>query len=187
MMSQQGVTLWFTGLPRAGKSTVGGIVASRLRAAGMERIEILDGDEVRAGLCRDLGFSHADREENIHRITFVSKLLTRNGVISIVAAISPYAEGRERAREEIENFLLVWCHASVDDCAARDFKGLYEKARRGELDNLTGVNDPYEEPRDADLILDTVDENAEQSADRVMELLVERGYLADPVATGVET
>jgi adenylyl-sulfate kinase len=180
-MSRQGVTLWFTGLPRAGKSTVAGIVASRLRAEGVEQIEILDGDEVREGLCRDLGFSHADREENIHRITFVSRLLTRNGVVSIVAAISPYAEGRERAREEIEPFLLVWCHASVDACAARDYKGLYEKARRGELDNLTGVNDPYEEPRDADLVLDTVGETAEQSADRVMALLADRGYLA-PVA-----
>src|SRR6185503_13431619 len=158
--------------------TVAGLVAGRLRSAGVQRIEILDGDEVREGLCRDLGFSHADREENIHRITFVSKLLTRNGVMAIVAAISPYAEGRERAREEIDNFLLVWCHASVDDCAARDYKGLYEKARRGELDNLTGVNDPYEEPRDADLVLDTVNENAEQSADRVMQLLTERGFLA---------
>src|SRR3954449_7084372 len=105
---EKGFTLWFTGLPRAGKSTIAGLVAGRLRANGVTQIEILDGDEVREGLCRDLGFSRADREENIHRITFVSKLLTRNGVVVIVAAISPYAEGRERAREEIENFLLIW-------------------------------------------------------------------------------
>src|SRR4029079_4334350 len=148
-----------------------------LRSAGVQRIEILDGDEVREGLCRDLGFSRADREENIHRITFVSKLLTRNGVVSIVAAISPYRESRERAREEIQTFLEVWCSASVDACAARDYKGLYEKAMRGEIDNLTGVNDPYEEPEDADLVLDTVNETPEQSADRVMALVRERGYL----------
>ena len=177
MADEKGFTLWFTGLPRAGKSTVAGLVAGRLRAAGLSRIEILDGDEVREGLCRDLGFSRADREENIHRITFVSKLLTRNGVVPIVAAISPYRESRERAREEIQAFLEIWCSASVEACAARDYKGLYAKAMRGELDNLTGVNDPYEEPEDADLVLDTVGETAEQSADRVMALLRERGYL----------
>jgi adenylyl-sulfate kinase len=177
MSDDKGLTLWFTGLPRAGKSTIAGLVAGRLRAAGARRIEILDGDEVREGLCRDLGFSRADREENIHRITFVSKLLTRNGVISIVAAISPYRESRERAREEIQAFLEIWCSASVEACAARDYKGLYEKAMRGELKNLTGVNDPYEAPEDADLVLDTVGETAEQSADRVMALLRERGYI----------
>jgi adenylyl-sulfate kinase len=176
-MDGNGFTLWFTGLPRAGKSTIAGIVAGRLRAHGLERIEILDGDEVREGLCRDLGFSRSDREENIHRITFVSKLLTRNGVASIVAAISPYRESRERAREEIGNFVEIWCSASVEACAARDYKGLYAKAMAGELDNLTGVNDPYEEPEEADLVLDTVNETAEQSADHVMKLLEEKGYL----------
>ena len=130
---------------------------------------MLDGDIVREGLCRDLGFSRADRTENIRRITFVSKLLTRNGVAVIVAAISPYREDRELAREEIQSFVEVWCKASVDACAARDYKGLYEKARRGEIDNLTGVNDPYEEPEDADLVLDTEGEPPEQSAERVME------------------
>jgi adenylyl-sulfate kinase len=176
-MASTGLTLWFTGLPRAGKSTIAGIVAGRLRNQGIERIEILDGDEVREGLCRDLGFSRSDREENIHRITFVSKLLTRNGVVSIVAAISPYRESRERAREEIQDFIEVWCKASADDCAARDYKGLYEKARRGEITNLTGVNDPYEQPEDADLVLDTVGETPEQSADRVMQVLRDKGFL----------
>jgi adenylylsulfate kinase len=132
---------------------------------------------VREGLCRDLGFSRADRTENIRRITFVSKLLTRNGVVVIVAAISPYREDRELAREEIQSFVEVWCKASVDACAARDYKGLYEKARRGEIDNLTGVNDPYEEPDDADLVLDTETESPEQSADRVMEVLAAKGLL----------
>lgn len=174
LMDQTGFTLWLTGLPRAGKSTIAGVVAGRLRSLGVERIEVLDGDEVREGLCRDLGFSRADRDENIHRITFVSKVLTRNGVVVIVAAISPYREGRERAREEIQSFVEVWCKASVEACAARDYKGLYEKAMRGEIDNLTGVNDPYEEPEDADLVLQTDSESPEQSAERVMDLLREK-------------
>jgi adenylyl-sulfate kinase len=176
-MPQKGFTLWLTGLPRAGKSTIAALVAGRLRTAGVARIEVLDGDVVREGLCRDLGFSRADRTENIHRITFVSKLLTRNGVAVLVAAISPYREDRELAREEIQAFLEIWCKASVDACAARDYKGLYEKARRGEIDNLTGVNDPYEEPAEADLVLDTENETPEESADRVMELLRSSGFL----------
>jgi len=176
-MNHGGFTLWLTGLPRSGKSTVASLIAGRLRAGGVERIEVLDGDVVREGLCRDLGFSRADRTENIRRITFVSKLLTRNGVVVIVAAISPYREDRELAREEIQSFVEVWCKASVDACAARDYKGLYEKARRGEIDNLTGVNDPYEEPDDADLVLDTENESPEQSADRLMEVLAEKGLL----------
>jgi adenylylsulfate kinase len=176
-MSQQGFTLWLTGLPRSGKSTIAGLVAGRLRARGIEHMEVLDGDLVREGLCRDLGFSREDRTENIRRLTFVSKLLTRNGVVSIVAAISPYREDREHAREEIQSFVEIWCKASVDACAARDYKGLYEKARRGEIKDMTGVNDPYEEPEDADLVLDTEGEPPEQSADRVMELLDTNGFV----------
>jgi adenylyl-sulfate kinase len=141
-------------------------------------VELLDGDIVREGLCRDLGFSREDRTENIRRISFVSKLLTRNGVAVIVAAISPYREDREVAREEIREFVEVWCKASIDACADRDYKGLYEKARRGEITNLTGVNDPYEEPEDADLVLDTEGEQPEESAERVMEVLRARGYLS---------
>ena len=177
-MEHKGFTIWLTGLPRAGKSTIAGLVAGRLRAQGVKRIELLDGDEVREGLCRDLGFSRADREENIHRITFVSKVLTRNGVVVIVAAISPYRESRERAREEIQSFVEIWCKASVESCAARDYKGLYEKAMRGEITNLTGVNDPYEEPEDADLVLATDGEPAEQSAERVMDLLREKRLIS---------
>jgi adenylyl-sulfate kinase len=176
-MPNEGFTLWLTGLPRAGKSTVAGLVAGRLRARGVQRMEVLDGDLVREGLCRDLGFSREDRTENIRRLTFVSKLLTRNGVAVLVAAISPYREDREHAREEIQSFVEVWCKASVDACAARDYKGLYEKARRGEITDLTGVNDPYEEPEDADLVLDTVNETPERSAERVMDLLNQNGFL----------
>jgi adenylyl-sulfate kinase len=175
--SNQGFTLWLTGVPRSGKSTVAGLVAGRLRSSGITRIEVLDGDVVREGLCRDLGFSREDRTENIRRIALVSKLLTRNGVAVIVAAISPYREDREQAREEIQSFVEIWCHASIDACASRDYKGLYEKARKGEITNLTGVNDPYEEPEDADLVLDTENETPEESADRVMALLTERNYV----------
>jgi adenylyl-sulfate kinase len=177
-MDHQGFTLWLTGLPRSGKSTVAGLVAGRLRSLGVERIEVLDGDVVREGLCKDLGFSRADRTENIRRIAFVSKLLTRNGVAVIVAAISPYREDRELAREEIQSFVEVWAKASVDACADRDYKGLYEKARRGEIKNLTGVNDPYEEPEDADLVLDTENDSPEASAEQVMTLLRARGLIA---------
>ena len=177
MRSNKGFTLWLTGLPRSGKSTVAGLVAGRLRSLGVENVELLDGDIVREGLCRDLGFSREDRTENIRRISFVSKLLTRNGVAVIVAAISPYREDRELAREEIQSFIEVWCKASIDACAERDYKGLYEKARRGEITNLTGVNDPYEEPENADLVLDTEGEAPEQSAERVMEVLEAKGYL----------
>jgi adenylylsulfate kinase len=177
MATNNGFTLWLTGLPRSGKSTVAGLVAGRLRSLGIDNVELLDGDIVREGLCRDLGFSREDRTENIRRISFVSKLLTRNGVAVIVAAISPYREDRELAREEIQSFVEVWCRASIDACAERDYKGLYEKARRGEITNLTGVNDPYEEPEDADLVLDTEGESPEQSADRVMAALKEQGYL----------
>ena len=178
-MDHKGFTLWLTGLPRSGKSTVAGLVAGRLRAAGVDQIEVLDGDIVREGLCKDLGFSRADRTENIRRIAFVSKLLTRNGVAVIVAAISPYREDRELAREEIQSFVEVWANASVDACAERDYKGLYEKARRGEIKNLTGVNDPYEEPEDADLVLDTEQDTPEASAEQVMALLHERGFISD--------
>ena len=177
MPDSKGFTLWLTGLPRSGKSTVAGLVAGRLRSSGIRNVELLDGDIVREGLCRDLGFSREDRTENIRRISFVSKLLTRNGVAVIVAAISPYREDRELAREEIQDFVEVWCKASIDACAERDYKGLYEKAKRGEITNLTGVNDPYEEPEDADLVLDTEGESPEQSADLVMAVLQAKGYV----------
>ena len=177
-MEHEGFTLWLTGLPRSGKSTVAGLVAGRLRSIGVERIEVLDGDIVREGLCRDLGFSREDRTENIRRIAFVSKLLTRNGVAVIVAAISPYREDRELAREEIQSFVEVWCHASVDACADARLQGPLREGAAGRDHNFTGVNDPYEEPEDADLVLDTVGESPEDSAEQVMALLRERGSIS---------
>ena len=141
-----GLCLWLTGLSGAGKSTVGHLVASRLREHG-HKVELLDGDVVRRNLCADLGYTRDDRDANVRRIAFVADLLSRNGVIAIVAAISPYRDTREEARALMNSrFVEVWVRASVDECARRDVKGLYEKARHGEIEHFTGVSDPYEEP-----------------------------------------
>jgi 3',5'-nucleoside bisphosphate phosphatase len=169
-----GLCLWLTGLSGAGKSTVGHLVASRLREHG-HKVELLDGDVVRRNLCADLGYTRDDRDANIRRIAFVADLLSRNGVIAIVAAISPYRETRDEARALMNSrFLEVWVRASVDECARRDVKGLYEKARHGEIALFTGVSDPYEEPLEADLVLDTERDVPQQSAARVVALVEER-------------
>lgn len=150
----QGFTLWFTGLPSSGKTTLSRRVAEILRSAGY-RVEILDGDEVRQGLSRDLGFSKADRDTHILRIGYVAKLLSRNGVIAIVAAISPYREIRNRVRKEVARFVEVYVKCPVDVCVRRDTKGLYAKAMTGEIQAFTGVSDPYEEPVEPELVLET--------------------------------
>ena len=161
-------TLWFTGLSGAGKSTVATLVERELRER-RERVEVLDGDVVREGLCRGLGFSKEDRDENIRRIALVADLLSRNGVYTITAAISPYREARQAARALMgERFVEIYVKASVEECARRDVKGLYEKAFRGEIAGFTGVTDPYEEPLAPELVLDTERETPEQSAARVL-------------------
>jgi adenylyl-sulfate kinase len=167
-----GFTLWMTGLPGAGKSTLAGILKARLEAKG-RRVEVLDGDEVRKGLSRDLGLSRADREEHAWRVSFVSKLLSRNGVIAIVALISPYKTSRESAKEMIgrERFVEVYVKASLAVCERRDPKGLYKKARKGEITNMTGIQDPYEEPTDADILVETEKGTPEQSADYIISRL----------------
>jgi adenylylsulfate kinase len=163
--------LWLTGLPSAGKSTIASIVECELRERG-ERVELLDGDLVREGLCRGLGFSKEDRDENIRRIALVADLLSRNGVYAVVAAISPYREAREAARALMgERFIEVHVKASVQECARRDVKGLYQKAFRGEIDGFTGVSDPYEEPLAPELELDTERDTPEQSAAKLLAFL----------------
>ena len=170
----EGLCLWLTGLSGAGKSTVGHLVASRLREHG-HKVELLDGDVVRRNLCADLGYTRDDRDANIRRIAFVADLLSRNGVIAIVAAISPYRDTREEARALMNSrFLEVWVRASVDECSRRDVKDLYERARRGEIEHFTGVSDPYEEPLDAELVLDTESDAPQQSAAKVVALVEER-------------
>ena len=173
-MNGNGATLWFTGLSGAGKSTIARLVEAELRERDM-RVEVLDGDVVRTNLSKGLGFSKEDRDTNIRRIAFVADLLSRNGVIAITAAISPYREIRDEAHELMgDRFVEIFVKASVEECARRDVKGLYEKAFRGEIKEFTGVSDPYEEPLDPDLVIDTESESPEESAARVLALLDER-------------
>ena len=173
-VSEAGLTLWFTGLSGAGKSTISEIVMSELRERGM-RVETLDGDEVRTNLSKGLGFSKEDRDTNIRRIAFVADLLSRNGVVAITAAISPYRETRDEARELMgERFVEIFVKASVETCAERDVKGLYEKAFRGEIKEFTGVSDPYEEPLEPEVVVDTEAETPEESAAKVVAYLESR-------------
>ncbi len=169
-----GYTLWFTGLSGAGKTTVADIVERELRERG-EPVEVLDGDVVRTNLSKGLGFSKEDRDTNIRRIAFVADLLSRHGVGVITAAISPYRETRDEAREVMgERFIEVYVKASVDECARRDVKGLYEKAFSGEIKEFTGVSDPYEEPLQPEVTLDTESESPEESARKVLAFIDSR-------------
>lgn len=173
---RKGVTLWFTGLPCSGKSAIADRVAEILKGKGYYA-ERLDGDIVRQDLTRDLGFSKKDRDENIRRVTFVSKLLTRNGVIVLTSFISPYKEMREHARKEIGSFLEVYVKCPVEVCAQRDVKGMYKKAMRGEIKEFTGVSDPYEEPERPELLIESSQEPLEQSVGRVMAKLEQLGFV----------
>ena len=171
-----GFTLWFTGLSGAGKSTLAAAVSRELRRHGIA-VEVLDGDEVRQNLSQGLGFSREDRDTNIRRIGYVARLLTRNGVAVITAAISPYRAVRDEVRREVGAFVEVHVKASLDECIRRDAKGLYRRALAGEIPHFTGVSDPYEEPLRPELVVDTEREDVGDSATRVIEHLVELGYL----------
>jgi adenylyl-sulfate kinase len=173
-----GLTLWFTGLSGAGKSTIAEIVEAELRGRG-HRVEVLDGDVVRTNLSKGLGFSKEDRDTNIRRIAFVADLLSRNGVVAITAAISPYREIRDEARELMGGrFVEIHVKASVEECARRDVKGLYEKAFRGEIKEFTGVSDPYEAPLDPEITIDTEAQTVEESAATVLAYLDARVQVA---------
>ena len=174
-----GFTLWFTGLSGAGKSTIAGIVGRRLEDSGRV-VEYLDGDVVRTHLSKGLGFSKADRDTNIERIGWGASRLTRHGAAVLVAAISPYEATRRTARELIEEhgpFVEVFVDASVEECARRDVKGLYEKAFAGEIKEFTGVSDPYEPPANPELVLRTEKESPEESAQLVVDKLERLGLL----------
>jgi len=173
---QKGVTVWFTGLPSSGKSAIADRLQDILKDYGY-RSERLDGDIIRRDLTRDLGFSKADREENIRRVAFVAKLLTRNDVFVLCSFVSPYRSMRDRARTEIGSFLEVFVKCPLEVCLARDVKGMYAKALAGEIPQFTGISDPYEEPVRADLVLETDKEPLEASVQRVLARMKELGFL----------
>ncbi len=173
----KGFTVWFTGLSGSGKSTISAELDRQLRERGVPNVEIMDGDEVREHLSRGLSFSKEDRDINIKRIAFVCHLLTRNGVPNIAAAISPHRSTREYARNMIKDFVEVHVAAPLEVCEARDVKGLYQKARQGEIENFTGVSDPYEEPLNPEVVCQTHEESVEESAGKIISYLEREGYL----------
>lgn len=173
---QDAYTLWFTGLSGAGKSTLSVLVAEELRKRG-QRVEILDGDEVRTNLSKGLGFSKEDRDTNIKRIGYVCKLLTRNGVWAISAAISPYREVRDYNRQQIGNFIEIYVECSIEKLSERDVKGLYKKALAGEIKNFTGVSDPYEPPLKPEITVSSEKETVEQSFQKIISYLETKGFI----------
>lgn len=178
-MRSEGFAIWMTGLPGSGKSTLAGEIMGRLSKSGV-KVELLDGDEIRKGISRDLGLSKQDREEHARRVAFVAKLLARNGVVPIVALISPYRSSRAEARGTIgpERFVEVYVKASLAECERRDPKGLYAKARRGEITNMTGIQDPYEEPEHPDIVVETEGKGVGVCADEVIGALRQAGKLS---------
>jgi adenylylsulfate kinase len=175
-MTQRGVTLWFTGLSGAGKTTISDALEIVLRDRGC-KLERLDGDIVRENLTKGLGFSKEDRDINIRRIGFVAHLLTRNGVIVLVSAISPYRAIRQEVRETIGDFVEVYVNAPLNVCESRDVKGLYAKARAGEIKNFTGIDDPYEAPLSPEVECRTDLESVDESVGKIVGYLESHGYL----------
>ncbi|HDZ17024.1 hypothetical protein LCGC14_0807540 [marine sediment metagenome] len=175
-MEHKGFTLWFTGLPCSGKSVLADSVAEELKKKGM-KVERLDGDIVRKSLTKDLGFSEEDRNRNIERVTFVAKLLTRNGVAVLASFVSPYNKIRDYSRKEIRDYILVYVKCSLEECENRDVKGMYTKARAGEIKDFTGINHPFEEPNTADVIVETDKQTIEESKNIVLKALVDLGFI----------
>lgn len=172
--------LWFTGLPSSGKTTLARNMADKLRDLGV-KVELLDGDEVRRSLSPDLGFSKKDRKTHAQRVAYLCKLLSRNGIVPIVSLISPYRTSRRQAREHVgDRFVEIWTKCSLGTCMERDVKGLYRKAMEGKISDMTGVQDPYEEPVDNEITVDTEHNPADVCAAKILHYLVERNYLKIP-------
>jgi adenylyl-sulfate kinase len=174
---EKACTIWFTGLPSSGKSTLAEMLEKELRKRG-RYVEILDGDVVRTNLSRGLGFTREDRDINIRRIGFVCHLLTRNDVFAISAAISPYRNIRDENRSMIGNFVEVYVRCPLEECIKRDVKGLYKKALAGEIKEFTGISDPYEEPLNPEITVDTMSEEPADSLQKIISRLIELGYLS---------
>ncbi len=175
----QGFVLWMTGLSGAGKTTIAHVLVDELKARGL-KVERLDGDVVRQSLTRDLGFSKEDRDKNIERVAFVAKLLSRNGVACICSFISPYQAVRDQVRAETTNFVEVFIDAPLDVVIQRDVKGMYQKAIAGEIENFTGISDPFEAPANPDVHVHTDRETVQESAAIILSYLEKRGLI--PVA-----
>lgn len=176
MLNGRGFVIWLTGLSGAGKTTIAHALAERLKEAGY-RVEILDGDVVRQHFSKGLGFSKEDRIENIKRVAYVAHLLARNGVVVITALISPYREGRNYARQLIGDFIEVYVKCPLEVLVKRDVKGLYAKALRGEIQNFTGISDPYEPPENPEVVVETDKETVEESVEKILKALDKLGYL----------
>jgi adenylylsulfate kinase len=180
-MERRGVTIWLTGLSGAGKSTITHVLGKKLSDGGYS-VEVLDGDIVRTNLTKELGFSKEDRDTNILRIGFVASLLTRHGVIVLVSAISPYRDIRDEVRTRIGNFVEVFVNAPLDVCENRDIKGLYKRARSGEIKSFTGIDHPYECPLNPEIECRTDLETIEESINKIWQKLKEMGYLPKSIA-----
>jgi len=172
------VVLWFTGLSGSGKSTLAHALEEQLHQRG-ERTYVFDGDNVRHGLCSDLGFGAEDRKENIRRIGEMAKLFVDAGVIALTAFISPFKDDRDNVRKlfKDEDFIEVYCHCSIEECERRDVKGLYKRARAGEIPNFTGISSPYEVPENPEISIDTENKNLDECIEQLLEALTERGII----------
>ena len=175
-MEHKGFTLWFTGLPCSGKTVLADVLADELKKKGM-KVERLDGDVVRKSLTRDLGFTEEDRNMNIERVTFVAKLLSRNGVAVLASFVSPYNKIRNYSRNEIDEYILVYVKCSLEECERRDVKGMYAKARVGEIKDFTGIDHPFEEPENPEIVVDTDIQTIEESKNIILNSLNEMGFL----------
>lgn len=183
-MQTKGFTIWLTGLSASGKTTVSKMLEKMLRDLGVEKIELLDGDIIRENFSKGLTFSEEDRNINVLRVGFVCHLLTRNDVVAIAALISPYRSARHKNRVLIGNYVEVFVDTPIEVCEQRDPKGLYKRARAGEIPNFTGISDPFEAPQAPDVRLDTVKYSPEECAAQIIEKLVDQGYIQQSPEAG---
>ena len=184
--NQSGFVVWFTGLSGSGKSTLSKALADRFSTMGLREV-ILDGDCMREGLCRDLGFTREDRKENVRRVSEVAKLFADNGTIVLAALISPFQADRQQAREIIgsQRFIEIYCNSPFEVCKARDVKGLYQQASNGNVPHFTGISSSYEVPVDPEIVLQTAVLEQEKCLQTIINFLVERGYCHLPNATPI--